>query len=90
MGDRVAGDGGLCLSHFLKEWNDCDILATVFVDDDDDDDDRDSDDEISWRLSRRCLMVPVFSLANGMVSIESMLEFDLLSCVLSQWISAVV
>lgn len=40
------------------------------------DEDRD-DRDVSWRLAiARCLMVPAFSFANGIWSIESMLEFD--------------
>lgn len=38
--------------------------------------DRDVSD-VSWRLTiARCLIVPALSLANGMASMESMLEFD--------------
>ena len=43
---------------------------------DDDDDDEDIDDCISVRLSTRCFLVPALSFANGIASIESMLEFD--------------
>lgn len=72
----------------LSEWKECAILAMVLVDDDEDDDEEECrcgvlpdcsacwGPPMSWRFNRRCLMVPVFSLANGMVSMESMLEFD--------------
>lgn len=73
----------------FSEWNECVILAMVLVEDDDDDDEEECkwlpgvfcETELlafdnSWRLSKRCFIVPVFSFANGIVSIESMLEFD--------------
>lgn len=44
------------------------------VDDDVEDDDVDCGN--SWRFERRCLMVPAFSLANGILSIESMEDVD--------------
>ena len=72
----------------LREWNEWAILAIVFVEDDDDEEEEECKwlpgvpcDPVapplnSWRLSKRCLIVPVFSLANGIVSIESILELD--------------
>lgn len=45
----------------------------VDVDDADDDDVEDNDVDCgnSWRFERRCFIVPAFSLANGILSIES-------------------
>lgn len=49
------------------------IGIAVDVEDDDDDDVEDNDVDCgnSWRFGRRCLIVPAFSLANGILSIES-------------------
>lgn len=43
---------------------------------DDDVDDEDADCGKSWRFSARCLIVPAFSFANGIWSIESIEELD--------------
>lgn len=74
----------------FKEWNEWVILAIVFVEDDDDEDEEeckwllgvgcdtvlDAFAVSSCLFSKRCFIVPVFSFANGIVSIESILELD--------------
>lgn len=48
------------------------IAVDVEDDNDDDVEDNDVDCGNSWRFERRCFIVPAFSLANGILSIESM------------------
>lgn len=65
----VAGDAFRPLLQLLLHSG---IAVDVEDADDDDVDDNDVDCGSSWRFERRCFIVPAFSLANGILSIESM------------------
>lgn len=65
----VAGD----VTRALVLHNGMAVDAEEFDDDVEDDD---ADCGRSWRLSARCFIVPAFSFANGIWSMESIEEFD--------------